>query len=124
MVSAAEFIRGTAADPWRWGVNDCALWSASYVAAATGRDPAAALRGTYGSAFACRQVLLRSGGLLALSRALMAGHAAGGAGDGVCVARVAGRQLAGIMSDDRLFLKSDGGVVSPSEFEILEQWKI
>ena len=121
----AAFIARTGARPWQWGVNDCALWSASCWAELTGDDPAAALRGTYGTAFQCRRVIMGAGGLLTLSRRLMAAvDAPHGDGDGVAVAKVRGRTIAGIMSGGRLWLKTERGVMSPEDYTILDKWAI
>lgn len=124
MVTAADYITRTAGEPWAWGQTDCALWAASYVALVAGKDPATAVRGSYTTANGCRLMLMRAGGLLALSRTLMAGHENGGAGDGVAVARVGGRVIAGILSNDRLWLKSVRGVIAPEQYEILDRWVI
>jgi hypothetical protein len=121
---AAAYVARTAHLPWAWGRCDCALWPAGLVAEVTGRDPAAHLRGTYASAFACRQLLLREGGLLGLSRRLMAGVPAGGEGDGVAVAKIGEKTFAGVLSGGRLFIKTDGGVVSPEAFDLLERWSL
>lgn len=45
----AAFLRREAARPFVVGHADCALFVADWVAIVTGSDPAAALRGTYGS---------------------------------------------------------------------------
>lgn len=122
---AASFIARTGCQPWQWGSNDCALWSASLWHEATGNDPAAPLRGTYGTSFTCRQVIMQAGGLLALSRRLMDGvDAKRGTGDGVAVATVGKRTIAGIMSNDRLWLKSERGVIAPEQYAILDRWAI
>ena len=123
-MTAAAFIARTAPERFVWGVNDCALWAAALVAEQTGTDPAQALRGTYATWRECRLIQMRAGGLLALSRRLMAAHEAGADGDGVCVVRTGGRVLAGIISGGRVFLKSDPGVISPHDCDILERWAI
>lgn len=86
--------------PFRWGTNDCALFAADAVLATTGQDPAAALRGTYGSAEGAARVLQQHGGVQALAaaalpqypRALMARR-----GDVVCVP-LAGRPTLGVVA--------------------------
>lgn len=123
-MSAADFIRRTGWDPLLHGQNDCANWCASLVEEVTGRDPAAGIRGTYATAFECRQLLMREGGLLALSRRLMSWLPAGGEGDGVAVARVRRTIVAGVLCEGRLWLKAEGGVVSPAEFDLLERWTL
>lgn len=124
-MTVAAFIARTAGDPWQWGVNDCALWAASCWAGMTGNDPAADLRDTYSTAFECRQVIMQAGGLLALSRRLMDGvDAQRGGGDGVAVATVGKRTIAGIMSNGRMWLKSERGVIAPEQYTILDRWAI
>lgn len=58
----AAFVRARMATPFAWGVNDCALFAADAVAAITGVDLAADLRG-YTSAHAANSLLLARGGL-------------------------------------------------------------
>ena len=67
---------------------------------------------------------MRAGGLLTLTRALMAGHENGGDGDGVAVAMIGKRVIVGILSNDRLWLKSARGVTAPDQYEILDRWAI
>lgn len=47
-----------------WGRSDCCLFAADLVAAMTGADPAAALRGRYEDVKGARRVLKRHGGSL------------------------------------------------------------
>lgn len=127
LLSAASYIARTAHEPEEWGVNDCACWAASWWKVRTGFDPAAlldgeALRGGYDTKFACRRIVMRHGGLLNLCRKLMAGVPAGGEGDGICVAKVNGTTICGIVSNGRLWLKVNRGVASPESYEILEKW--
>ena len=124
VLTAADFIARTGRAPLIWGHNDCATWAASYWQEATGFDPAAALRGTYDSWISCRRVLVSNGGTLAVCRKLMAGIEAGGDGDGICVAKAQGQTIAGILSNGRLWLKGDGMVASPVDFDILERWAV
>jgi hypothetical protein len=49
---------------WQWGLHDCALWMADYVARVRGGDPGAEFRGKYASEFRCGLFLARRGGLL------------------------------------------------------------
>lgn len=46
-----------------WGVRDCCLWGADVVAAITGRDPMADLRGAYASEEEARELLAGLGTL-------------------------------------------------------------
>ena len=123
VLSAADYIKRTGRDPMVWGVNDCACWAATFWQEATGFDPAAALRGTYGSKWDCRRVVMASGGLVTLCRQLMAGQPQGD-GDGICVAQAQGQTVAGIMSGGRLWLKGDGMVISPADYTIFDRWTV
>ncbi|MCR5864645.1 DUF6950 family protein [Aquincola sp. J276] len=50
------------ARPFEWGVQDCCLFAADCVAAVTGEDPAADLRGQYASAVAALRLQQALGG--------------------------------------------------------------
>lgn len=52
-----------------WGWRDCAMWAADGAFAATGRDPAADLRGTYYAPRQAARVMQAAGGLAALASA-------------------------------------------------------
>lgn len=68
----ADFLREGAALPFVWGVRDCSLWACEWVAARTGRDPAAALRGSYRTQGGAYRRVSRAGGLEALARSCFA----------------------------------------------------
>lgn len=57
-----QLLEQRAASPFEWGVTDCALWAFDAVRAATGRDPAADLRGTYSTALQAARKLQLEGG--------------------------------------------------------------
>ncbi len=124
MRAAADFIAWTASLPWCWSYVDCFCWPALFVEARVGFDPAADFHGAYDSAFGWRRIVMQAGGLEAMARRQMSGLREGGEGDGVCLARVDGRTIGGILSDGRLFLKRDRGVVSPERFAILARWEV
>lgn len=54
--------------PFAWGRHDCCLFAADCVAAITGADPAADLRGRYATASSAQRLLVAFGGLAALAR--------------------------------------------------------
>ena len=60
------FVRDRMAMPFGWGVNDCCLFAADAVRAMTGRDLAAAERGTYSTASQALALVERLGGLEAI----------------------------------------------------------
>lgn len=126
MVTIPEFLRATAAAPFAWGRNDCALWAGALVLARTGFDPAADLRGRYDSAFGCRRLVMAAGGLDALIRPRMTRFAEGETQDGVCLARWGGQSICGILSGGRLVLKTPRGhhMPAPGAFLILRGWSI
>ena len=66
----AAFLESRRAVPFAWGRNDCALFAADAVAAMTGQDPAAALRGYSTAAEAARR-MQAVGGLAALADAAL-----------------------------------------------------
>lgn len=119
---AADYIARTRCLPFEEGRTDCALWAASFWAEVTGVDPAAALRGTYATAFERRRIVMAAGGLERLCRKLMSGFRCGETEEGICVARTGGQTVCGILSGGRLFLKTGRGVWSPARFTILAGW--
>lgn len=54
---------------WRWGYCDCTVFAADWVVEATGKDPAADLRGTYHDADDAHAILRAAGGCEALVNA-------------------------------------------------------
>lgn len=77
--------------PFAWGTADCAMWAFDAVHAATGRDPAADLRGRYGCAEAAMRTLRAQGGMHKM-----------------CAARVGPEVLPGQAQDgDVLLLRAD-----------------
>jgi hypothetical protein len=66
LVTLDDYLTGPGLAPWRWGSLDCVLFSAGWVLAATGRDPAQGLRGTYATATGAHRLILRAGGMVLL----------------------------------------------------------
>lgn len=62
------------AQPFAWGAADCCAWAFDAVAAVTGVDPIADVRGTYRTAWQARRVLRRLGGLRAVLEARLPGR--------------------------------------------------
>jgi len=56
------FLDWQAALPFRWGVSDCALFAADWVAMVSGQDPAEGIRGSYRSQEDAADVVGRLGG--------------------------------------------------------------
>jgi cell wall-associated NlpC family hydrolase len=59
-VAAAEKMRGA---PFQWGQNDCCIGACDVIAAITGIDPGADLRGRYTTALGAARVLKPLGGV-------------------------------------------------------------
>ncbi len=54
--------------PFAWGLRDCCMWAADAAYAATGRDLASDLRGTYWSARQAVRMVAAKGGMQAMLR--------------------------------------------------------
>jgi len=61
------FIESRRHLPFQWGVNDCCLFAADWALLFTGQDPAADMRGTYGSALSAKRLLDAAGGVVSLA---------------------------------------------------------
>ena len=72
MITLTEHLQAGAAQPFVWGAHDCCLWPSDWMKARRGVDPAAPLRGRYGTAFAAYRHIQRLGGFEVMVRALMA----------------------------------------------------
>lgn len=66
-IAFEALVRDRMNAPFKWGEHDCCLFAADAVLAMTGRDPAAAERGTYDSAAGALQLLAELGGLAAVA---------------------------------------------------------
>lgn len=64
----AAFLREKRNQPFAWGKNDCCLFAADWVAALTGSDPAADLRGQYHTALGAQRILDAHGGVEGLAK--------------------------------------------------------
>lgn len=94
MVALQAFLRARAAQPFKWGTSDCAVFAFDVVELLTGRDVVADLRNTYSTAYGAMRVLAGPGGLMGLADARLGPRATGAArlrpgriallADGVC----------------------------------------
>lgn len=117
-----DWIAETGGEPMQWGVNDCALWAASAWEHMTGFDPAASLRGTYATSFACRRVVINRGGMANVCRDLMQGQTEG-EGDGIGVVKTSGGQvLACVFSGDDAWVKARNGIGRQVEYDVIKRW--
>lgn len=71
-MTLAEHLALGARTPFAWGVCDCSLWVADWIAARRGIDPAAHLRGRYATARGARRAVHRAGGMEAMMRDALA----------------------------------------------------
>lgn len=116
-----DFIRETSNDPFVWGQNDCAIWSANAVLVKTGVDPAAPFRGTYSSRFECRQMIMRAGGLLRLIQPQMTGFMPFNQ-HGVGVLKIGKQTMCGLLTGGRAVVRKESGIAFVDSFQILEAW--
>lgn len=109
-----------------YGQDDCALWCADIVQAATGYDPAADLRGTYADFAACRAMIMTAGGLHALIAPRMAHPSlvscAADAPEAVGVVVAAGRSLCAYLRDGRATIRVARGLRVVESFRLVEGW--
>ena len=86
---------------FNYGEHDCCLWPADAVAAVTGIDPAAALRGTYATELEAQLVLRAAGGLRGLGDRLgpRIPVLTAGAGD-IGVARCNGKPMGAVCAGE------------------------
>lgn len=122
------FLAEGARTPFVWGVRDCAMWVADWIAAERGADPAHDLRGTFRCHLGSARLQRRSGGLTTLVAGPLA---AGGlvetdkpaAGDVGVVMTKAG-EIAGICMGGGLWAvkAKDGVAVAPAA--LIKAWSI
>jgi hypothetical protein len=65
-VGLAGFLGAAAARGFAWGTHDCMLFAADWALALTGRDPAAAWRGTYSDEAGAVEIVRHAGGRVPL----------------------------------------------------------
>jgi hypothetical protein len=122
----AAFMQERAAMPFAWGVNDCALFAADCVLAITGRDPAAALRGTYDDALGAARRIEELGGLQAAASAALGEPVAPGfasVGD-VVLAMNEGRELLMVCNGTSAIGPAEGGAAALGMESAIVAWKV
>jgi hypothetical protein len=117
----AAFIEARRSRPFVWGAHDCCLFAADWVAMATGKDPAADLRGTYATALGAKRITDDAGGLAKLVESALVAHGFApvtatlamrgdlivrDSGDGDCVGIVLGAQSAFVGADGLEFVST------------------
>lgn len=108
-MTLGDYIQQTSRLPWSWGAVDCTLWVADWVLLRTGVDPAAALRGTYGTEAEADALI--AGGLVTVvdAQGALTRTDAPQAGD-VGVIAVMGREVAAIHAGDGWAFRHPEGV--------------
>lgn len=125
---AAHLRAGMAAPFDRAAGTDCAMWVADWIAAATGIDPAADLRGTYRTGPGALRQIRRWGDFETMWRVHMAVAGfvttrAPAVGDVGVVLDAAGQTVAAIRLDGTWAAKGARGIVS-EDFEMLVAWSL
>jgi len=123
------FLVDLARKPFVWGRCDCCLILADWWMAVHGVDPAADLRGAYGSEEECHALLAREGGVLRL-----VGRLAGSVGavpttepvpGDFGVVKVAGLHIGAILAPDGKWAgKSPRGLAAYTPDKLVSIWKI
>lgn len=119
-------IAARARAPFAWGAFDCVLFAADAVLVQSGRDLAAAYRGTYSTAAGAAALLRRLGGLRTL--AAQAGPeippALARRGD-VGLLRHAGRELLGVCAGELWLSPAQGtGLAAQPLTAALAAWRV
>lgn len=124
MARIDRFWAESEAREFEWGQCDCLTWIASFVEAITGQDPAAKFRGTYNTKWGARQVMIRSGGMVALVGSQMRDFPTGERSNGVAIIEESGTRTGAVLVDGVAWLKNDDGLSSIVNPKIIEGWKL
>lgn len=116
-----QYLKSTISTPFEWGKVDCATWAASCVEFCTGFDPAANLRGTYKTAFGCRRILIKGGGLLRVVSGQMERFGPL-SGDGIAVIDAGGQVLCSVVHQGRAVTKTKDGLFFLKDYKLLKGW--
>lgn len=124
-----SYLRAAAGQPFAWGMLDCSLFMAGWVLARTGIDPAAALRGRYGTERGALRLARRLGGMEAVARRQMA--AAGFAttrepvpGDVGIIAHPQIGPTCAILSEIGWLTKTPAGVRGGAHYPVIVAWSL
>lgn len=112
LLSFAAFAAMTAAQPWRWGVQDCTTWAADWCVARWGIDPALPFRDRYATEEEAEALIAEAGSLVELVRPQMrfvTEKEAPEDGD-VGVIEVMGRQTAAVRAGDKWAFRTEAGI--------------
>lgn len=98
----ADYLTHTMGQPFEWGTSDCAMWATGLCAWLGLRDPMADIRGSYTTEGGAMDQIEREGGLLNCFDRRMSRVD----GDGVCLTKVDGMAMAGIVSAGVVLVKT------------------
>ncbi|GAA5073456.1 hypothetical protein N0B44_15560 [Roseibacterium beibuensis] len=117
LLTADEYLRATASQPFAWGRTDCVMWATGLIVTLTGRDPFADLRGAYHGPRLAYQLMEAEGGMVTMFERRLGAAGDAGAGAAVCLARLSGRLTAGICNRGRGVFKTACGIApGPAPF--------
>lgn len=127
--SLNEFLTTVRRSRFEYGVNDCALVLATWWFANHGVDPAAHLRGTYGSYEGCRDLLISERGLLRLvwklARSVGAKKTDNPKPGDFAVVRFQGTHFGAIKTNaDRWAIKMSNGLTHTIDCRVIIAWSI
>ena len=123
------FLRKQASAPFSYGLSDCALMPADWCASECGIDPAASLRGKYGTETEWQKLASDAGGLSSLWDRL--GREAGLVETGqpaladIGLVEIADFGIFGaIKMANRWIVKLDRGITASSRFKMVAAWRV
>lgn len=110
-----------------WGSADCIMSVCDYIFDQTGIDPAAPWRGSYSDEAGAEAICEQYGGALGLFRtgmSLVGLNSAPRAAGRPVIARMMGKEIAGIDTGRRVMMRIDGRGVIEWPADVLEAWEI
>lgn len=123
-----RFLRETAGRAFVWGEDDCSLFLANWWRFVNGADPAAHLRGTYGTEADCHALVKGEGGLVRLvgriAREAGAQPTRAPARGDMALIRAGGAIIGGICAGDLWAIRNEGGVGFVPRPRIIKAWRI
>ena len=118
-----SYIKREAFQPFKWGVCDCALFTAGWVKECTGFDPAERYRGTYDSPITANRIIHTVFGDMENMLNDYPTTQNPKVGD-ICLCVLDKKKTFGIMGHNRLVLfKSDNGVQA-ERATVLKSWRV
>lgn len=114
------------ASPFKWGLLDCVLLAADCMAACTGVDPAAEIRGTYSDAIGASRLVRDLGGLAAIAAAHCGPEVAPALAQPSDIGLVMneGRECLAVRSGAMWFAPGASGVVALPASQAVRAWRL